>query len=61
VSDGELCEDRLVDWIKAAPWWSVVVVVPSKLKRSKEKDPEPQGTRKCVVEGRGLSHRWRDG
>jgi hypothetical protein len=47
-------------WLKAAAWWKVVVMVYSKLKRSKKKDPKPQGLRKCVVEGRGLSHRWRE-
>ena len=35
-------------------------MVYSKLKRSKKKSPKPQGLRKGVVEGRGLSHGWRE-
>lgn len=35
-------------------------MVYSKLKRSKKKDAKAQGLRKWVVEGRGLSHRWRE-
>ena len=50
-----------MDWLKAAAWWKVVVMVYNKLKRSKKKSPKPQGLRKGVVEGRGLSHGWRDG
>ena len=49
-----------VNWLKAAAGWKVVVMVYSKLKRSKKKSPKPQGLRKGVVEGRGLSHGWRD-
>ena len=49
-----------VNWLKAAAVWKVAVMVYSKLKRSKKKSPKPQGLRKGVVEGRGLSHGWRD-
>jgi hypothetical protein len=60
MSGIEICEDGLLDWLKAAAWWKLGVMVYSKLKRSKKKDPKPQGARNDVVEGRGLSHRRRE-